>query len=385
MKQTISFIAHPGLTPYVQRELTQRFNHDATQHDKLPLATTELDAETALRTTYLTQSARRVTLPITTASFNELEDITLPDHKHLQRLENTTYRVTCERHGSHDFNSVDVEQHVGGQLTDHNHTNIELQTPENTVHVIINDDHYQIGLDLTGCDLSKRQYKVFSSSDGINACLGHAFTQAANIGSDETIVNPFSRDGVIPIETALEHKGVSVNHYERSFKFEALNLIDFFELDDILDDADNNLAADNTTIHCYDRNFRNLKAQKKNAKIAGVDKHIEFSRFEPEYIDLKFGDFSVDLIYGRPKTPTRHFPEDKVRRVYHDLFRYGKYVLTEDGRMVFLTQDDELLLDMAEQFTLKETNRSTITYKHIDYDIITLQRKHPNALEATHL
>ena len=156
-------------------------------------------------------------------------------------------------------------------------------------------------------------------------------------------------------------------------------------MDDKLDMIDKNLTRDNADIHCYDRDFRNLKAQKKNAKIAGVEDHITFSRFEPEYIDLKFDDFQVDLIYGRPKTPSRQFPEEKLRNVYHDLFRYGKYVLKQSGKMIFLVKDDELLLAMANQFTLNETNRTTITYRHLEYQAITLEREHPDALEATHL
>jgi 23S rRNA G2445 N2-methylase RlmL len=293
--------------------------------------------------------------------------------------------VSCDRHGDHEFTSVDVEKHVGGQLTEHGHTNIDLTTPDNTVYVYVEDNAYHIGLDVAGKDLSKRQYKVFSSNEGINATLGYAFLQHCDISSESRVVNPFSRDGVIPIETALRHKGVSVNHYDREFKFDSLNILDFFDMDDKLDMIDKNLTRDNTDIHCYDRDFRNLKAQKKNAKIAGVEDHITFSRFEPEYIDLKFDDFQVDLIYGRPKTPSRQFPEEKLRNVYHDLFRYGKYVLKQSGKMIFLVKDDELLLDMANQFTLKETNRTTIRYRHIEYEAITLEREHPNALEATHL
>ena len=385
MTHNVTVIAQPGLQHYLSKELRERFGHDPYPVSSLPAVTVTLTTNELLRVAYLAQMPQRITLTLENSSFNNTQDITLTDQEALNHLRNSSYRVSCDRVGDHDFTSVDVEKRVGGQLTDHGHTNIDLTTPDNTVYVYVKDNAYHIGLDIAGRDLSKRQYKVFSSNNGINATLGYAFIQHCDISDDSRVVNPFSRDGVIPIETALDHKGVSVNHYDRDFKLDSLNILDFFTIDDKLDEIDGALSQSNTEIHCYDRDFRNLKAQKKNAKIAGVEDHMAFSRFEPEYIDLKFDDFQVDLIYGRPKTPSRQFPEDKLRNVYHDLFRYGKYVLKQSGKMIFLVRDDELLLDMANQFTLKETNRTTIRYRHLEYEAITLEREHPDALEATHL
>ena len=385
MTHNVTVIAQPGLQHYLSKELRERFGHDPSPVSSLPAVTVTLTTNELLKVAYLAQMPQRITLTLENSSFNNTQDITLTDQEALNHLRNSSYRVSCDRVGDHDFTSVDVEKRVGGQLTDHGHTNIDLTTPDNTVYVYVKDNAYHIGLDIAGRDLSKRQYKVFSSNNGINATLGYAFIQHCDISDDSRVVNPFSRDGVIPIETALDHKGVSVNHYDRDFKLDSLNILDFFTIDDKLDEIDGALSQSNTEIHCYDRDFRNLKAQKKNAKIAGVEDHMTFSRFEPEYIDLKFDDFQVDLIYGRPKTPSRQFPEDKLRNVYHDLFRYGKYVLKQSGKMIFLVKDDELLLDMANQFTLKETNRTTIRYRHLEYDAITLEREHPDALEATHL
>ena len=385
MTHNTTVIAQSGLQPYLSQELRDRFNHDPQPVQNLPAVNLSVTTDELLELTYLSQMPQRITLTLEHGSLNDLDDITLNDRDTLGHLSDSSYRVSCDRHGDHEFTSVDVEKHVGGQLTSHDYTSIDLTTPDNTVYVYVKDNAYHIGLDVAGRDLSKRQYKVFSSNKGINATLGYAFVQHCNISSESRIVNPFSRDGVIPIETALRYKGVSVNHYDREFKFDSLNLLDFFDMDDKLDDIDSDLTENNVDIHCYDRDFRNLKAQKKNAKIAGVEDHITFSRFEPEYIDLKFDDFQVDLIYGRPKTPSRQFPKEKLRNVYHDLFRYGKYVLKQSGKMIFLVQDDELLLDMANQFTLKETNRTTIRYRHMEYETITLEREHPNAHEATHL
>lgn len=385
MRLEASIYAQQGLEQHLLKELKTRFSLSPDPHKTLPLFTIETDLETLLSITYLSQMATRVTLPVHTGSLDSLTDITVSDTPALERLENNTYRVTADRNGDHTFTSVDVEQRVGGQLNKHGYDTVDLTAPENIVYVRVNPDAYHIGLDLTGRDLSQRQYKVFSSNDGINATLGYAFVQACQIEPGDRVVNPFSRDGVIPIETALRHKGKSVNHYSRDFKFDTLDLIDFFEMEEALDRTDQDLQEDETDIHCYDRDFRSLKAQKKNAKIAGVEDHMTFSRFEPEYIDLKFDDFQVDLIYGRPPVPTRQFPREKVETVYHDLFRYGKYVLRETGRMVFLVRDDDLLLEMANKFTLKETGRETLQYNHLTFDAITLEREHPEALEATHL
>lgn len=57
-----------------------------------------------------------------------------------ERLRGKRFVVRCRRVGSHDFNSMDVERHVGGCLRERSHaTGVDLHNPEVTVQIEIRD------------------------------------------------------------------------------------------------------------------------------------------------------------------------------------------------------------------------------------------------------
>ena len=62
---------------------------------------------------------------------------------HSEGLKGKTFRVTCNRGGNHDFNSVDVERQVGGGLNQKTEAlGVKLKNPDVTVRIDIKNDRF---------------------------------------------------------------------------------------------------------------------------------------------------------------------------------------------------------------------------------------------------
>jgi 23S rRNA G2445 N2-methylase RlmL len=82
-----------------------------------------------------------------------------------------------------------------------------------------------------------------------------------------------------------------------------------------------------------DREVRHVENSKKNAKIAGIEKDVEFSRSDIEWFETKFEDDSVDFIVTDAPKESRRMAEDKVRKIYYWFFHQAKFILKKSGRI----------------------------------------------------
>lgn len=338
-------------------------------------ASFEAKPSEAYKYTYKAQCIDRILLHIDTQRIKKIDDIEISVSEDITKLiQDKTYRVTAQRKQEAPFSSINIEKRVGHLLCQKGIDNVDLTRPQLVVRCIYEDNKLITGIDIGGKDLSKREYKVFSNKNSINPVLGASFLQHLPYQDGDSVVNPFCRDGVLPIELAYQTTQTSPHYFSPEFSFEKAGLLTFNQIDTLLESLEGQRKPSTISIHSYDRHFRNIKAHKKNAKIAGVQKEISFSRFEPEFLDLKFPDKSVDIIYGRPEQPTRHTPEIKLRHIYHDLFRYGQYSLKDNGKMIFMTQAPHYLLEHTTPWGLVIANRQRITYKHLSFTVLTFER-----------
>ena len=80
--------------------------------------------------------------------------------------------------------------------------------------------------------------------------------------------------------------------------------------------------------------FKYVDYSRKNAKIAGIDKEINFSRVELEWLDIKFKKESVDRIVTNMPT-SKNANLDKI---YNEFFYQSEYILKKDGAMGLITR-----------------------------------------------
>ena len=120
------------------------------------------------------------------------------------------FRVTCQRVGNHLFTANDVEKDIGELIHEQGYA-VSLKEPKTVVFVDIQDNKCSVGK-LVKNNIEKRAYRVRRNSTAISASLAAAIIKIAKINSEESMLDPLCKDGVLAIEAALQ--GIQEVHAE---------------------------------------------------------------------------------------------------------------------------------------------------------------------------
>ena len=209
-----------------------------------------------------------------------------------------SFKVECVRKGIHSFKSIDAERKVCELLLKKfKGKNIGFSIKDYGVVFliyIVNNKAY-FGIDFAGIELNKRAYKIFLHSNSLRGTIAYALVRDSGFRKNGIMLDPFSRDGVISIEAAIYASNFPINYYNKGkFAFLKLNIgVDF---EKFFEKIDKKSKKAKIGIYSYDYMFKYVDYSRKNAKIAGVDKLINFSRVELEWLDIKFKKNGVDAI-----------------------------------------------------------------------------------------
>ncbi len=131
-------------------------------------------------------------------------------------------------------------------------------------------------------------------------------------------------------------------------------------------------------IHAIDSDFRNIKAAKKNSKIAGIDKIIEFSKKEVDFLDIKFKEDSVDKIISYIPSVSKRDSEEKLKKLYDELFYQLEFILKEKGSLNFIAMEKKLLMEKAKRyFKLKKEKEVWTGKKKLYFLQFELKKERP--------
>ena len=97
----------------------------------------------------------------------------------------------------------------------------------------------------------------------------------------------------------------------------------------------------------------NINAAKKNAKIAGINKAINFSRIDPEWLDLKLDKESIDKIVTHPPELTKHTNPKDIEKIHDQFFYQAEFIIKKDGKVVVITKTTDLIKKAAEKYKFK--------------------------------
>ena len=253
------------------------------------------------------------------------------------------FKVECIRVGIHEFNSVDVETKTAELIIDKfKNKKVGMKDFEIIFLVYIINDKCYFGVDFAGFELNKRSYKIFLHPNSLRGTIAYALARESGFKKKEVMLDPFSRDGTIPIEAALYASGFPINYYKKD-RFAFLKLKIEVDFEKFFKDPDKK-AKSKANIYSFDHLFKYVDYSKKNAKIAGVDKQINFSRVELEWLDIKFGKESVDRIVTNPTT-SKNANLDKI---YKEFFYQAEYILKTDGTIALLSRIPDFVKKHAE-------------------------------------
>jgi len=246
--------------------------------------------------------------------------------------------------------SQEVAAEIGAVLF--NKLTVNLEKPDLLVCVYVSEGNCLIGIDFAGDDLSKRDYRIYQTRQGLKAATCKAVVDMVGFKEGQVLVNPSCAEGLFGIEALSKINGKSIHFYHKE-KFQFRKMFDR-DWDAFFDKLDKKAKAIKAKIYLFDEIFKHVDYAKKNAKIAGVHKLLNFSRLAIEWLDTKFDKESVDCIVCHPLQETKFVPSTKTKPLHKELFYQAKFVLKPKGKMALLMKEEGKLDAYAEQQGLKK-------------------------------
>ncbi|MEK6947620.1 MAG: THUMP domain-containing protein [Nanoarchaeota archaeon] len=315
---------------------------------------------------YRSRSIIRAFLLLDNFNFIDIDDIL----KNIKDLDfpylDDTFVVRCERQGSHAFNSQDIERSVGEFIAKKFDISADLDDAKTTIFLDISDDMCFIGIDFCGIKLSKREYRVKLLASSVNPVVAYSMLRISSADVEDSILDPFSRSGEIPIEAVLFFRNIpNCINIKEKLLFNKLFKIEF---------KDKIKELKKTSIICSDNMQNNLRAAEINAKIAAVNKYINFTRLEIEWLDTKYKEKSVDKIITFPIYPSNNLPEKNVEKIYKEFFYNSEYILKKGGTITLLTPKKELIEKYSNEYKFKKINEVPITMGNSRFYIMIFKK-----------
>lgn len=210
------------------------------------------------------------------------------------------FRVTSNRHGQHDFTSMDVQNWAGQAVVDHYGTDVDLEEYDADVRVDIFQDLCMVGIQYTRRALSKRQPYRFNPSVSLKTNVSYAMLRLAHIDEHEpqVLLDPFCGAGTIPVEAAELYPEM--------------------------------------IIHGSDWWGPAVEGSRKNAEAADLADRITFEEVDARELVDHHGSESVDLIVTNPPYGLKLGEELNFNYFYRAILDQFAEVLRPGGRIVML-------------------------------------------------
>lgn len=212
-----------------------------------------------------------------------------------------------------------------------------------------------IGIDLSGRDLSKRTYKITNAGASIKGTLAYCLVRLLNPAPGSTILDPSCGTGEICVEAALHSTNSSPWAFEKVFAWQKLP-----PFKDITKEAMSDWerlfgrTEQLFRILCLSPSFGHLATARKHSKIAGVEKHISFSRMQYEWLDAKFSRGEVDgVVSVLAPSHGGMAPEQKLKEA-EQVFYQLEYLTRKGARAILISQGNGILEAGAAKYKFKK-------------------------------
>ena len=352
-------LTQEGLEPIAEQEIKELLPKAKIEHKPAAVLVEVNDIKDLCKLAYRCQSITKVLLLIAECKPGE-EESALKNSKITDYVnENTTFSCRAGCHTSF-ASTMELSEDIGGNVKVITKSKVNLKDPDVRVYVYATKQIHYIGIDLSGTDLTKRDYRVFKGVEQLRATTAFAAVKFAGYKKDMTLLDPFCRSATIPIEAAL----YATHRSPHFFAKEKLAFQKLGDFDDLLDKQDNAINEDPTEILAVDSLNRNISASKKNAKIAAVNKNLTFSKLDLDWLETRFDEKSVDLIVTNPPEKSKVIREDKIKKLHEELFYQAGYILSDKGNVTVIVRDPAFIIDIALTKGFKEAERMQVAQGH---------------------
>jgi len=211
---------------------------------------------------------------------------------------NKTFRVTTERIGMHDFTSMDVQRIAGQAIVDKYGNKVDLKNYDVEVRVDIINEYCIVGIAITKESLHKRNYRIFNHPAALNPAIAYAMVRLSNPKPNEVLVDPMLGGGTILIEAAYYTCG-------------------------------------KVKLYGFDINERYIEGAKANAKAAGVESLINFSKGNCKRLSQLIN--GINKIITNPPYGVRMEPKEGIKKLYSTFTKEAYKAMEPNGRLVIIT------------------------------------------------
>ncbi|MBS3107784.1 hypothetical protein J4468_02605 [Candidatus Woesearchaeota archaeon] len=274
------------------------------------------------------------------------------------------FKVQCHRTGKHEFNSMEVEKIIGEAFYEKGHK-VDLKNPETIVFADIIEGMCFFGIAVTDFTLSKRDYRIKSVQEGINAALAYCVVRE-NWNKKEILLDPFCKDGVVIIEAASYALNLPSGYF-RKRDFKLFKTFDFSKIDAKIENKKLNVFGCDPLLH-------NVRDCEIHSKLANVNKNMEFSRVDTEWLDTKYKEKSVDKVITVPPYMIKKIGERGLSKIYDEFFFQLEFILKDDGKIIFIAHGKSLLEEAAKKYKFTIKNEKEAAIGETIYKILTFEK-----------
>ena len=107
---------------------------------------------------------------------------------------------------------------------------------------------------------------------------------------------------------------------------------------------------------------------KKNSKIAGIAKKINFSRMNLEWLDTKFDKGKIGRIVAKMPASA-----EDIEKLYNEFFYQAEFILDDGGKIVVIGKKD-LTGKYSSKYKFKITEERSIFSGKEQYDVFVLMK-----------
>ena len=249
-----------------------------------------------------------------------------------------TVKIDSIRKGNHEFKSTFLTENISKNTF--KEFQRDYKKGDLNIFSYVKNQEGIIGIDISGRSLNKRDYKIFLSSNSLRATIAYNLIEFANIKKSDTILDPFMGAGTIVIEAGLYLSKKSPFFFSKE-KFKFTQMIDN-DWDSWFKKIDDRFENNKKEIYGFDSLLKFLKFAQKNAKIADINKTINLSKVDVDWIDTKFEEESIDKIITHPPALTEHGSKTKIIRIFKDFLKRSNEILKPKGIIVIINTEKSI-------------------------------------------
>jgi putative N6-adenine-specific DNA methylase len=373
-------ITHPGMEAVSGKEVKELIGADCKVAPSVVLFDSK-KLEDFLTLSYCSQSAIKVVYLLFSSSIKKLDDVLLKikDLDLSEWLKGKSFVVRSKVIDNAAVDTMESEREIGNVIYEKYNksigTTVNLDKPDITFFTYVFKDAFYFGVDFAGFDTSKRNYRIFCQSDSIKGTVAYGLVRISGYDGKQSLLDPFCQSGTVAIEAAFFASKKPINFYSKD-KFAFLKFPQFekFDFDKFFAKLDKP-SEPSLSITCSDSQQRNVKAAEKNAKIAGLNKLVRFSRLDVEWLDTKFEKNSVDLIVSNPPKVSRLLTEKGLDKIFQEFFYTADFILKPKGKIVILVKSYAQILNQAQRYNFALRSKFPVHQGKEEFNILIFEKE----------